>query len=67
MSNFTIGTVYLNVANLDTMVQFYEDIIGLQVHQRTGKTARLGVGEHDILVLTETPDKQRKCKQRIQT
>lgn len=59
MSNFTIGTVYLNVANLYPMVQFYEDIIGLQVHQRTSNTARLGVGEHDILVLTETPDKQR--------
>lgn len=59
MSNFTIGTVYLNVANLDTMLRFYQDIIGLQVHQRTGKSAHLGVGEHDILVLTETPDKQR--------
>lgn len=59
MNNFTIGTVYLNVANLETMLTFYQDIIGLQVHQRTGNTARLGVGGHDILVLTETPDKQR--------
>lgn len=59
MSNFTIGTVYLNVANLETMLTFYQDIIGLQVHGRVGNTAQLGVGEHDILVLTETPDKQR--------
>ncbi|GAB5492846.1 MAG: VOC family protein [Phototrophicaceae bacterium] len=59
MSNFTIGTVYLNVANLETMLAFYQDIIGLTVHQRVGSRAHLGVGQQDILVLTETPDKKR--------
>lgn len=57
MSDFTIGTVYLTVANLDTMLAFYENIIGLQVHQRRNKTAHLGAGEHDLLVLTESADK----------
>lgn len=59
MNNFTIGTVYLNVASLETMLAFYQDIIGLQVHQRVGNRAHLGVGQQDILVLTETPDKKR--------
>lgn len=57
MIDFTIGTVHLNVRNLDKMLAFYEHNIGLQVHDRQGKTTRLGAGGHDLLVLTESPDK----------
>lgn len=57
MNNFTIGTVYLTVNNLDKMLAFYENIIGLQVHERNGKVAHLGAGEHDLLVLSESADK----------
>jgi len=56
MTDFTIGTVYLNVRNLDKMLAYYEHHIGLQVHEKNGKTARLGAGEQDLLVLTETQD-----------
>ena len=59
MSEFTVGAVYLTVSNLDRMLAFYEDVIGLQVHKRNGKTASLGAGEHDLLVLREVADKKR--------
>lgn len=58
MNDYTIGTVYLNVKHLDNMIAFYEEVIGLGVHDRSGKTVSLGAGEQDMLVLTETPDKQ---------
>lgn len=60
MNDYTIGTVYLNVTNLDNMIAFYEDVIGLHVHDRSSKTAKLSTGEQDILVLTESADKQHR-------
>ena len=59
MTDFTIGTIYLNVRNLEIMLAFYQDIIGLQLHQRNGQTAHLGVGAEDLIVLTETSDYRR--------
>lgn len=56
MSQATIGTIYLNVANLEKMLTFYQEVIGLQIHHQDNKRAHLGVGAEDLLVLTETPD-----------
>jgi len=49
----TIGTVYLRVQNLNKMVDFYRDVIGLQVHDKTENEAHLGVGADNLLVLTQ--------------
>ncbi len=52
----TIGTVYLNVTNIDRLTAFYTDVIGLQVQRREGDTVFLGVSGDDLLALTATPD-----------
>src|SRR5688572_7845866 len=52
----TIGTVHLNVANLDRMVTFYKDIIGLQERRREDNTVYMGVGADDLLALHHQPD-----------
>jgi len=39
-----LGPVHLVVADLDRSVAFYQDAIGLQVHERTDATAALGTG-----------------------
>jgi catechol 2,3-dioxygenase len=54
-----LGHVHLTVANLDRQIEFYQKVIGLQLHSREGGTARMGVGAHDLLRLTETPDARR--------
>ncbi|MEL6525843.1 MAG: VOC family protein, partial [Chloroflexota bacterium] len=56
MADFTIGTVYLNVRQLQPILDWYQARLGLQIHWQEGKRAALGAGEHDLLVLTETPD-----------
>lgn len=50
-----IGTVYLRVADLEKQVRFYENVIGLQVHQRQGNTVTLGVDQENLLALIHTP------------
>jgi catechol 2,3-dioxygenase len=47
------GHVHLTVANLDRQVEFYRDVIGLQLHWRAGASAGLGAGGADLLRLTE--------------
>ncbi len=47
------GHVHLTVANLDRQVEFYQAVIGLKLHRREGATAGLGVGNEDLLRLTE--------------
>ncbi len=49
----TVGPVHLTIANLERSLDFYQQIIGLQVRQRSGSTAHLGVGGPDLLILTE--------------
>ncbi len=48
-----LGHVHLTVANLDRQIEFYQKVIGLQLHGRENGTARMGAGAHDILRLTE--------------
>ena len=47
------GYVHLTVANLEQQIAFYQNTIGLQLHGREGKSARLGAGQADLLHLTE--------------
>lgn len=53
------GHVHLTVANLDHQVEFYQKVIGLKLHWREGATAGLGVGNEDLLRLTEVRSARR--------
>ena len=55
----SIGTVYLRVADLDRLVRFYQDAIGLKLHREEAGRAYLGVGGDDLLVLQEDTDGKR--------
>jgi catechol 2,3-dioxygenase len=50
-----IGHVSLTVADLERQIEFYQKVIGLQVQARSGNTASLGAGKHELLRLTELP------------
>ncbi len=57
MTSSTIGTVWLRVADLQPMIQFYEDIIGLRVQDIIDDTVFLGVaGSAPLLALIHKPD-----------
>jgi catechol 2,3-dioxygenase len=55
----TIGAVHLTVSDLDRSVGFYEAHVGLIAHHRDDRTARLGAGEADLLVLSQDPSAPR--------
>jgi len=46
-----IGRTALLVTDLDGMIDFYRDVVGLSVLTRRETTATLGVGETPLLVL----------------
>jgi len=48
-----MGVVSLIVTDLNRSVHYYQESIGLHVQERTGPQARLGVGNHTLLILTE--------------
>jgi catechol 2,3-dioxygenase len=50
-----MGAVHLTVSDLDRSIAYYEQGIGLRVHERDNGNARLGAGGEDLLVLTEQP------------
>lgn len=52
-NNLSLGSVHLTVGDLERSVGFYERSLGLKVHRREGKTAVMGAGGDDLLVLTE--------------
>lgn len=54
-----IGAVHLTVAALGRLVPFYEACLGLAVRQRDDRTAWLGAGGPDLLVLHESPTARR--------
>ena len=54
-----LGYVHLIVADLDRQVEFYQQVIGLKLHWRDEATAGLGVGDEDLLRLTEVREARR--------
>ncbi|HEV2772172.1 MAG TPA: VOC family protein [Thermoleophilaceae bacterium] len=48
-----LGPVHLRVTDVDRSVAFYGDALGLPTHRREDRTAALGTGEEDVLVLVE--------------
>jgi len=52
-SETTLDYVHLTVSDLLRSLDFYQYSLGLQVHRREGKTAYLGAGAHDLVVVTE--------------
>ncbi|MDX6689171.1 MAG: catechol 2,3-dioxygenase [Solirubrobacteraceae bacterium] len=50
-----LGPTHLTVSDLDGSIAFYENALGLQVHDRENGTAALGAGGEDLLVLTGEP------------
>jgi catechol 2,3-dioxygenase len=49
----TIGAVHLTVSDLRRSVRFYETHLGFAVHRRDDRTARLGAGGPDLLILSQ--------------
>ncbi len=54
-STMTIGMAALTVANLDDSLAYYQQHIGLRLHQRENGVAYLGAGGADLLRLEEKP------------
>ncbi|HUR86761.1 MAG TPA: VOC family protein [Solirubrobacteraceae bacterium] len=50
-----LGPVQLDVSNLDTSIDYYERVVGLQTHRRDDRGAALGAGGEDLVVLHEQP------------
>jgi len=51
-----IGAVALTVRDLDQLSRFYQDVVGLELIERTPDTARLGAGGTAFLELQHRPD-----------
>ena len=54
-----IGTVSLNVADLENQLAFYQQVMGFKLHWREGNQAGLGAGGTDLLRLVEEPNFKR--------
>src|SRR5258708_13518554 len=48
-----IGAVHLTIRDLDGWVRFYEAHLGFSLHRRDDRTAWLGAGGPDLLVLSQ--------------
>ncbi len=55
----SIGAVHLTVSDLGRALNFYQPVLGFQLHKRDNGVAHLGAGGADLLVLTEQPGAQR--------
>lgn len=54
-----LGYVHLTVSNLERSLEFYRQVLGMQVQARSGDTAELGAGRKAFLKLTELPGARR--------
>ncbi|HUX12516.1 MAG TPA: VOC family protein [Spirochaetia bacterium] len=54
-----LGTVTLNVSNLDGQIEFYQSILGFALHWKEGHRAGLGAGGPDLVELVELPGARR--------
>lgn len=52
----TIGAVTLGVAGLDKMVQFYQQVIGLTILNRSATSAELGIDKTPLVILEARPE-----------
>ena len=50
----SVGGVQLTIADLSRSVEFYQAQIGFSVHRRDDRTAWLGAGGPDLLILTQS-------------
>jgi catechol 2,3-dioxygenase len=50
-----MGAVHLTVSDLGRSLDYYQRVLGLQVHGRENGSARLGAGGEDLLLLYEQP------------
>ncbi len=50
-----VGRVALVVTDLARSIRFYEEMIGLELLERDGETARMGAGDHAFLLLHRQP------------
>ncbi|NIS83508.1 MAG: glyoxalase [Anaerolineales bacterium] len=53
------GHVSLTVADLERQLEFYREVVGLQIHWREGARVGLGVGKVDLLLLSEARNARR--------
>lgn len=53
--SLTLGPVHLTVTDLERAVGFYQDAIGLRVHDRGVTEAAMGAGARELLRLVEQP------------
>lgn len=58
-SRTTVGTVALTVRDLARSLTFYQEALGLKIHQQSDKVAHLGTGGDDLLILHENPTAKR--------
>lgn len=54
-----IGYVHYTVINLERQLDFYQHVIGFKLNWREGNSAGVGVGNKDLLRLTEVPEARR--------
>lgn len=54
-----IGTVSLNIRDMQRSLDFYVGKLGFQVHRQIDNVAYLGAGVGDLLILTENPSAPR--------
>ena len=55
-----IGTVTLRVKDLDRQLEFYQNILGMQIHRQEDDLTYLGTGDTDLLILKHTPNNIRR-------
>lgn len=56
LSNLSVGTVHLNVKDLERLKNFYHQVIGLDILNQTEQTITLGKGKNPLLTLHHRND-----------